>query len=442
MRTRLYASAANAARLFPAFTIIRGFDPNVFAVLALLLSVGVLPLGYLNAQEDALTLRQCVSLALEENPLALSARQVYRASLARVSQARSLPQPSLSYDSDLQPSITNMGGSQESYLGLGALVPFPGKRYLRGQVAQRESREVEAEVVALELDLTYEVAAAFYTLLLTREKVFYARQNLEFSEDFVAKTELKFDAGDVPRVEVVRSRVQAANAVSELRRAESDEDLARARMNFLLARPGSAPLEIAGELKATPITHELVQLREWALTSRPEIAGVESALEGASMAKALGYMSYLPDIDLGVAKHRLEGVEDTWQVTFGVEVPLFFWQPARGQIREAYATSQALTEEAAHLRNLISLEVEEAHREYLTAVAQIQLMEDEILAQAEEVYEMYVFSYQEGEIGGIELIQAQQTLSEARKAYADSLYDYDIAIASLEKAVGRALGDN
>jgi outer membrane protein TolC len=342
----------------------------------------------------------------------------------------------------MQPSLTNVSGSQESYIGVGGLIPFPGKTYLRGQIARRESRGVEAEVALTELDLRYEVTAAFYTLLLAREKAEYARQNLELSQDFVEKTELKFGAGDVPRVEIVRARVEAANAVSELRRAESDESLARARLNFLLARPGSAPLELRGQLKAAPINNDLERLKTWALSSRPEIAGVESALEGASLSKKLGFMSYLPDFDIGAAQHRIEGESNAWQLTLSVEMPLFFWQPARGEIREAYARSQALTQEATHLRNLISLEVEEAQREYETAVNQIELMEDEILAQAEEVYEMYVFSYQEGEIGGIELIEAQRTLSEARKAYADSLYDYDIAIASLEKAVGRALGEN
>ena len=69
-------------------------------------------------------------------------------------------------------------------------------------------------------------------------------------------------------------------------------------------------------------------------------------------------------------------------------------------------------------------------------------MESQILSQAEEVYEMYLFSYQQGEIGGIELIAAQRTLSEARKAYVHSLFDYDVAIASLEKSVGRTLGEN
>ena len=46
------------------------------------------------------------------------------------------------------------------------------------------------------------------------------------------------------------------------------------------------------------------------------------------------------------------------------------------------------------------------------------------------------------EIGGIELIAAQRTLSEARQAYVYSLFDYDLAIASLEKSIGRTLGEN
>ena len=86
--------------------------------------------------------------------------------------------------------------------------------------------------------------------------------------------------------------------------------------------------------------------------------------------------------------------------------------------------------------------MEEAHRGYTTALHQIQLMEEQIIAQAEEVYRLYLFSYQEGEIGGIELIEAQRTLNEARTAYADSLFDYDMAIASLEKSIGLTLGEN
>jgi len=396
----------------------------------------------LQGQDTGLTLGQCVSIALDQNPLILSARENHQASRARINQAWALPQPALYFDSDLQSRAFNFASSEESYVGISGSIPFPARPYLSGRIAGKESAEALADVAIQELELTYQVKATFYRLLLTRELVTFARQNLELSRDFVEQTELKFGAGDVPRVEVIRAQVEAAKAATELRRAENDANLTRARMNFLLARPGSATLEISGELKAPPVNYSLEQLTSVALSSRPEIERIETSLQKVSLTKTLGYVSYLPDLELGVAKHRVSGFEDTWLVTFSAQLPVFFWQPAIGEIREANANSLALGQEASHLRNLISLEVEAAHREYTTAVTQIELMEDEILSQAEEVYEMYLFSYQQGEIGGIELIAAQRTLSEARKAYVHSLFDYDVAIASLERSIGRTLGEN
>ena len=103
---------------------------------------------------------------------------------------------------------------------------------------------------------------------------------------------------------------------------------------------------------------------------------------------------------------------------------------------------EALNKQAEHLRNAISLEVEEAYREALTASNQIELFETEILTQAEEVHNMFLFSYQEGEIGGIELIEARRTLLETRKSYSDALYNYDLALAALEKSIGQSLEGN
>jgi len=416
--------------------------PRSIYLMILIALAGMTGIVQAEAQERPLTLDLCVSIALEQNPLVRSAREEYQASLARISQAVALQQPSLNYDSDLQPGVADFRGSQEQYLGIGALVPFPGKTRLRGRIARQESEETLADIAILELDLVYHVQAAFFRLLLTREKVGYARQNLEFSRDFIEKTELKFAAGDVPQVEAIRARVEAAKAVTELRRAENEESLARARLNFLLARPQAAPIEIDGHLKAGEIPPDLERCTDLALTTRPEIGRIGYSLEKASLTRNLSAMTFLPDFDVGVAQHRIAGEPNTWDVTLAVSLPLFFWQPTRGEIREASATILALTQEEIHLRNLISHEVDEAHRKYVNAANQIDLIESEILAQAEQVYEMYLFSYQHGDIGGIELITAQRTLNEARITYADSLYDYNIAIALLEKSVGRALRGN
>lgn len=389
--------------------------------------------------KNAFTLEQCISLALQQNPLILSSREQYRASLARISQAKAFSQPSIDFDSDLQPGFINFKESAESYVGGSWSFDFPGKRLLRGKIASRESEEIVQDMELLKLDIVFQVKQAFYGLLLAQEKLKYAEQNLELTQDFLKKAEVKYEAGDVARVEVLRARIEAAKAGNEVKAAANEVRLAKAMLNFLTARKKYAPLEIAGQLKKTSVPLNAEELIQRALAFRPEIKRIDLSLEKEGLKRTQGYLSYLPDFDLGVSKHWIEGEGTTWDFTLSFPIPLFFWQPKKGEIAEARASIEALKREAEHLRNAISLEVEEACTNALTAQNQIQLFEEEMLAQAEEVYKMFLFSFQEGEIGGIELIEARRTLIETRKSYADALFNYDTALAALEKSIGQSL---
>jgi len=99
---------------------------------------------------------------------------------------------------------------------------------------------------------------------------------------------------------------------------------------------------------------------------------------------------------------------------------------------------RSLKNDWEHLTNSINLEVEEAYTNAVAAQNQIDLFEEEIIAQAQEVYNMMLFSFQEGEIGGIELIEARRTLIESNKSYADALFNYAVALAALEKSIGQS----
>ncbi len=394
------------------------------------------------ASGEALTLDQCIGVALNQNPLLQSSNQLYRASLARVRQAKALAQPSLDLDSDLQPRLFDFKGSGESYFGLSQDLDFPGKRSLRGNIASRESSELEMDTELLKLDLIFQVKEAFYGLLLVQEILKYAEQDLELSRDYLKKAEIKFEAGDVARVEVLRARVEAAKAENSVRAASNDVRLAKARLNFLLARKKYESLEIAGEFKRKSPEFVLEELQQKALIMRPEIRRVGYSLEKESLRKKLGYFSYLPDFSLGLSRHKLTGELTTWDFTLSARIPLFFLQPLKGEIAEAEANLMAFRKELEHVSNAIALEVEESYSKALMAGRQIELFEKEILAQAEEAYNMFLFSFQEGEIGGIELIEARRTLIEARKSYADALNNFNIALAALAKSVGQDLEES
>lgn len=414
----------------------RGQKSSIILIATLCLAMSLMAQ---TSDEDTLTLDQCINIAIQENPLVLSAMQQYNASLARVNQAKAFAQPSINWDSDLQSKLFNFKNSGEWYFGVSQEIEFPGKRILRGKIASREAGAFLQDVELLKLDIVFQVKQAFYSLLLSQEKLKYAQQNLELAQDYMQKAELKYEAGDVAKVEALRARVETSKAANEVRIATNEVRLAKAMLNFLLARRKYAPLEIKGNLKKAPIELKTEELVERALSFRPEIKRVNLGLERENLTKKQGYMSYLPDFELGVNKHRVIGEGDFWDFTLSFPVPLFFWQPKKGEIAEAEANIRALTKEAEYLQNAITLEVEEATMSAVTASNQILLFEEEILAQAEEVYNMFLFSYQEGEIGGIELIEARRTLIEARTSYADALFNYGVALAALEKSIGQKL---
>lgn len=393
---------------------------------------------------SVLTLEQCIELSLGRNPLWLAAEEDYQASLARVRQARELPQPSLEFDSDLQPRPLSFRRADESYFGVSQTVEFPGRRSLRGRIASSESREFLADKNLLRLELVFQVKEAFYSILLAAEKHRYAALDLELARDFLGKAEVKFEAGDIARVEVLRAGVEVSKAATEAKLAESDILLAKARLNYLLGRSRFEPIEVAGELARDPMPHDLEALVRKAIRSRPEVERAAARLDKERGEKTEAAMSYLPDFDLGLARHRLTGEPTTWNFTLSFPIPLFFWQPARGRIAETRANIRSLERQAEDLRNLITLEVEQGFLSAASAESRIALFEKEILAQAEDVYNLILFSFEEGEIGGLELIEARRTLVEARKAYAEALYVYNMTLAALERSVGRSLegGDN
>jgi outer membrane protein TolC len=413
---------------------------RIFIGIILLVGWVSLPgIPYHDEASDGLTLSQCIAISLSQNPLWLSSEHDLAASLARIERAKAVPQPTLDYDSDLQPKFLNFGESGESYLGVSQTIEFPGRRALRARIARLESQEVLSDRNVLRAEIVYQIKEAFFGVLLAEEKKKYAAQNLALARDFLEKAKVKFEAGDVARVEIVRAGVEESKAATALAVAENQILLEKARLNFLLGRPKSEPLIVRGGLIRNRVPFDLDLLVQRAQVSRPEIVGMNARLEKGAAAKKEASLSYLPDFDLGVSRHRITGEKTTWDFTLSVPVPLFFWQPLKGEIAEKQANLLSLEHQARQMKNSIRLEVEQAGFQARAAENQIVLFQDKIVAQAQEVYDLFLYSFQEGEITGIELIEARRTLIEALENYADVLYIYNTALASLEKTVGDPL---
>ncbi|MGQ9801374.1 MAG: TolC family protein [Candidatus Saccharicenans sp.] len=385
---------------------------------------------------EILTLDRSLEIALNENPLVLSSRDQYRAALARVNIARSFPQPSLLLDYPLMPRILSPGQSDEKFFWVNQLIEFPGRRYLRSRVASYEAQESFQDLENVKLQIAYQVKEAFFSLLLAEERLRYAKENFDLNKRFLDLVEVMHSAGEISKAEVLRARIELARAKSLIKQAETARQLAAARLNVVLGRGKHDRVQIQGELKPAPLTISFDEAKDRALLQRPEVKKVEYSLLRASLQKKQSCLSYLPDFNLGMARHKVEGIK-YWDFSLSFSVPLFFWQPARGEIAEAEALIRAAQNEKSYWQDLISLEVEEAYRQALLYQEQIKLYEENILSQSEQVYEMLLFSFREGQISGLELVEARRTWLEARTSFAENLYQYAVSLALLDKAMGK-----
>lgn len=389
--------------------------------------------------EEALTLDRCISLALENNNLLKAVQQELRASQARTKQAWAFPQPEFSFDSDLQPKFFNFKQSGESYVGISQLIEFPGRRYLRGKIAGKESDMVGCELYLVRQEVIYNVKQSFYQLLLTGETQKFARENLEMAQDFFAKAKEKYESGEAAKFEMLRAKVEAAKAEYQLKVAVNQVNLAKAQLNFFLARDKFQPLDIQGTLRSTAIELELKELQSRALSFRPEIKKEQLAVKKESFAKKQAFLSYLPDVSLGISRHRIDYEPTTWDISLSFAVPLFFWQKINGEIAEANANLDAANERLKYLELSVCLEVENAYYNAISLQNQAKLFEKEVLDEAEQVYQMSMTSYQEGKIGSIELIESRRSLAELKQVYAETLFNYQLALAELEKSLGTSI---
>jgi len=396
-------------------------------------------LGQQAEPNSSLTLEECLNLALQNNPRLLSYGHQYETSLARVNIAKAIPQPAFNLDLDLLPGPFSFRRTEETYLGVAQLIEFPGRRSLRADIASLEAEEFRSDLESFKLDLIFQTKEAFYYLLLAQEELKFAQQNLELSQKFMEITEFKYSAGEVSQSEVLRAKVEVSRAENVLKEAQVQTSLARAKLNALLGREPDSRLEIRGELKNVFLTLTVAEAKEKALAFRPEMKKIEFSLSRAKAQKKQAYFNYLPDFALGLSRHHL-GQEKYWDFTLSFSVPLFFWQPARGEVAEAEALKRALNQEKAFWLNNIFLEIEEAYSKVKLAEEQIRIFEASILSQAQEVYEMFSFRYEEGEISGLELIEARRTWMESRMAYAQTLFKHAISLAALERALGISVG--
>src|SRR5581483_4428869 len=362
-----------------------------------------------DAQEARhLSLAETVRLALQHSPLAQGAEARARGAEAHLRGAGTLPNPALSL---AQPFGKNTGGTDEDIL-LTQTVELGDKQRQRRRAARAEREAALAERAATTSDLVLTAQTAYYEALRADAERQLAEDALAAAQAFAQAAETQFQAGDVARSNALRS---------------------------LTGLPEDTALVLTDSLAYAPLSYRLSDLRALALRNRPDLLAAQRLRDSREAALHGARAQSQPDLFLEARHSTLDPTVGGHSLRIGLLFPLFDLGRNRADIQTAQAALQeqdALAREAARTARL---EVETAVRNLEQARRTVESFQAGRLQQAKELLEMAQIGYDKGATTYLELLDAQQVYRNEQTAYTRALADYNIAKATLQRAVGGTL---
>jgi len=394
--------------------------------------------------DEKITLEQALAEALEKNLSLLAERVNISIAEARLITARLRPNPVVSAGGDHLDLLgtgfneINNAGPAEFNVRTDFTIERAGKRSSRIAVAQHALGVAELEFLNAVRGLRLEVQSAFVEALLARHRVELARQNLEAWNRIVEVNEVRWRAGDVAEVELIRSRVAALQQANALRRAELDLRTVLIRLQTLMGRARPAPdFDVLGELRRET---RVAPLEEWlkiALENRPDLLALRRAVQRSAAELQLELARSKPDLTLGSEYRRQQGLAGTGNMLgFFVEIPLPVFDRNQGEIARAREELRQAELRVRALEASIRAEVENAYRQWQSSRESLEQIETAMLAQAREVRDITEYAYRRGEASLLEFLDAQRAFNETMQAYYEARAEYARSLYLLESSAG------
>lgn len=412
--------------------------------------------GVGTAPEDSLTLDQCIAIALKNShKVAITKGNISKARI-NLKDARSgfLPEIYLYGGYNLNDAYSRFEWNEKYYnLSISAsTTPFASGKKLINVAKSKASLSSAQEGYRLtKASLALDVTKRYYSLLEASELLGLKKQSLAQKRIHLEFAKTQYGLGLVPRADVLKAEVDVISAQVDSLQAAGNLRVAKAELNDAMGISLDCPIKIRSVKSAKEAPPDLDTCLSQALTHRPELTQQELNLSIMRGNLRLAKIERLPTLIItgayevyadrfvfgGVPLNQRNWDKNTdWRVGIGLSFPIFDggvkWraiEAAKININEAELNYEELEKE-------VKLEVKSAHLNLVTALKKIELTEKQVKS-AEESYDAALGRYKTGVAPITEVIDAEVVLANSRVNHISAVYDYFLAKATLEKAIGQ-----
>jgi outer membrane protein TolC len=311
--------------------------------------------------------------------------------------------------------------------------------------ARAESQRVEAARWTYQdtRELVVLVSGNLYLRTLSEQsRVEAARAEAETARALHQLAVDRKSAGVVPGVDVLRAEVELRSR--EQRVIEADTRLARAKLD--LARAIGLPL--GQEIQLTdampspavpPLTLE--QMMEMAFARRSDWKAAQARVRAAEASRRSALGEALPgltlDADYGAIGQTYSGARNTYSLAGALRVPLFQSGLVAGKVLAADAALQSARAGVEDLRGRIDYDVRVAALDLESAVKRRAVAETAVELAREQLRQAQD-RFTAGVANNVDVVLAQEAVARAEEDLISTVYDLNLARASLGRALGLA----
>lgn len=386
-----------------------------------------------------LALRDAMGAALIGSPELSRFGYDMRAAEVRVLQAGLWSNPELDLELENFAGSGDIDGTDQLELTLSIAQTFPlgGDISRRRELAQLEGRLAGWDYEAARVGLLAEVAQRFAELLAAQERIRLAEESAVLAKEIADSTARRVEAGDVPAVENSRAAVPLATARVQVGRVQRELESARVRLAMTWGEPAPNFGEARGDLTRLQTVPPLGELTQ-RIGDNPELARWTVEIASRQAEVELARAEATPDLTAGLGFRWFNESDDTALVA-GVSLPLPIFDRRQGDILAArFGVASAQNQQRA-IELRVTAALSAAYARLAGAYDEAVALRDHALPPAEAAYRDVRQAFDQGNLGYLDVIDAERTLVELRQQHLEALAEYHSAVAEIEGLTGQPL---
>ena len=387
-----------------------------------------------------ITLSDAVSIFLKQNYQLIAARYDIDTAEAEKITARLRPNPDISVGfSGLPLNLSgNLLAEQQYSYSIAQTFELGGKRAKRIDVANANTDVARAQFEMAVWQLTNELKRKFFAVILNQALLNLARENEATFAETVKHTEELVKAGEISGLDLTRLEVEKLKFDTDLANAERDYEVALRDLRVNLGGDYRLmDIDAAGNLDPQAYDFTFADLRDKALTARPDLRAAKLSELAADASITLQDAQRIPDVSLGGGVNQVPEGGSTY--TFGVGVMLPIHDRNQGERAKARIEKERAQNQERLITNQIISDVDKALIAFQMQKRRVDLYRTGVLTKVNDIQNLTEYSLKAGESSILDLLDAIRTRRDTLAAFYQTLFDYQSALLDLELATATPL---